>query len=54
LPTAGTFFPLEYIAELHQASSKTPGTLGGTLKLDQGCTRSYCGSILYLYIFTFN
>jgi len=35
LSTASTFVPLECIAELHHASSNTPGTRGGTPK--RGC-----------------
>jgi hypothetical protein len=47
LPTAGAFAPLECLAELHQAFSKTLGMWRGTLKRYQGCTRSYAGAILY-------
>jgi hypothetical protein len=46
VPTAGTFFPLELLVELHHASSNTPATQGGKRKRYYGCTRSYSGAII--------
>ena len=54
VPTAGAFFSLECIAELHHASSNTPRTWGGTLTLYQGYTHSYIDAIIYLYSFKIN
>jgi hypothetical protein len=50
LPTAGTSFPLKYIAELHQASSKTPGMRGGTLKLIKDARVPTEGHLILVYI----
>jgi hypothetical protein len=43
LPTAGAFPAGDAMAELHHASSNTPGTRGGTRKRSQGCTRADAG-----------
>ena len=48
-PTAGTFFPLELLIELHQASSNTPATQGGKRKRYDGGTRSYSAAIINVW-----